>query len=63
LDKSTFILCAGMVVMMLVFHLHPVIAIFLGALFGIMIVKVKKWLGIAVRLEKIQDPQKGKKAG
>lgn len=63
LDKSTSILCAGMVVMMLVFHLHPVIAIFLGALFGIMIVKVKKWLGIAVRLEKLQDPQKGKKAG
>ncbi|TDK60900.1 chromate transporter [Bacillus salipaludis] len=63
LDKSTFILCAGMVVMMLVFHLHPIIAIFLGALFGIMIVKVKKWLGIAVRLEKIQEPQKGKRAG
>ncbi|MDQ6598544.1 chromate transporter [Bacillus salipaludis] len=63
LDKSTFILCAGMVVMMLVFHLHPIIAIFLGALFGIMIVKVKKRLGIAVRLEKIQEPQKGKRAG
>ncbi|MDR7001064.1 chromate transporter [Neobacillus niacini] len=63
LDKSTFILCAGMVVMMLVFQIHPIIALFLGALSGMMIIKAKKWLGIAVRLEKIKDPQNGKKAG
>jgi chromate transporter len=51
LDKTTFTLAISMVIGMLIFHWHPILVIFLGALLGILIVKIKEKLGIFVRLE------------
>lgn len=48
LDKSTFVLMVAMVVMMVVFHWHPIVVIVSGALLGIMLVKVKELLHISV---------------
>ncbi len=48
LDKSTFVLMVAMVVMMAVFHWHPIVVIVSGALLGIMLVKVKELLHMSV---------------
>lgn len=55
-DKSTFILAAVMVVMMLVFHWHPILVIFVGALLGIIIIQVKKLFHLPIQLEKSVQP-------
>ncbi|MCJ7841275.1 chromate transporter [Lederbergia sp. NSJ-179] len=51
LDKSTFVLMACMVVMLVIFHWHPILVIASGALLGIMIVKVKELLHMSVPLD------------
>lgn len=58
LDKSTFILMIVMVIMMLVFHWHPIFVIVTGALLGIIIVKVKELMNIPVRLDHNQEKNK-----
>jgi chromate transporter len=57
LDKSTLAIVLGTVGLMLFTPIHPVLLMVIGALAGIMIVKVKEKLGLAVVLEK-QDEQK-----
>ncbi|MBO1514066.1 chromate transporter [Metabacillus bambusae] len=52
LDKATFTLALSMVLAMLIFHWHPIFVIFLGALLGILIIKIKEKLGMIVRFEK-----------
>ncbi|MEZ7794084.1 chromate transporter [Niallia circulans] len=52
IDKSTAVLSIVMIVSMILFNLHPIVVILLGALLGIMIAKVKEKLGMAVKLEK-----------
>ncbi|GIN70564.1 hypothetical protein J14TS2_10390 [Bacillus sp. J14TS2] len=49
LDAPTFILMVFMVVMMLVFHWHPILVIVSGALLGILIVKIKEVLHMRPR--------------
>lgn len=51
IDKSTAVLSIVMIVSMILFNLHPIVVILLGALLGIMIAKVKEKLGMAVKLE------------
>jgi chromate transporter len=57
LDKATFTLAISMVLAMLIFHWHPIFIIFLGALLGIIIVKIKEKLGMIVRIEKNEDKE------
>lgn len=47
-----------MVIMMLVFHWHPIFVIVTGALLGIIIVKVKELMNIPVRLDHNQEKNK-----
>lgn len=51
LDKSTLVLTICMVFMMVVFHWHPILVIFTGALLGIIIVKVKELMGLPVHFD------------
>ena len=55
LDKSTFTLAISMVLAMLIFHWHPIFVILLGALLGVLIIKIKEKLGMIVRFEKTAE--------
>lgn len=57
IDKSTAILAILMVMGMIVFNLHPILVIFLGALLGIVITRVKEKLGIIVEFERNETKQ------
>ncbi|MGM7723328.1 chromate transporter [Metabacillus sp. Hm71] len=52
IDKTTTFLAVSMFIAMLLFHWHPVIIILLGAIVGILIIKVKEKLVVFVKLEK-----------
>ncbi|WP_338787195.1 chromate transporter [Metabacillus sp. FJAT-53654] len=62
LDKATFTLALSMVLAMLIFHWHPIFVIFLGALLGILIIKIKEKLGMIVRFEKNEEKEIENKA-
>ncbi len=50
-----------MVFALLFLHIHPVFVIFGGALLGIVLIKIKEKLGIAVELErKNQEKEEGR---
>lgn len=51
MDKSTAVLAIVMFIGMLVFQLHPLLVIFLGALSGIVIIKIKEKFGVLAELD------------
>lgn len=61
IDKSTASLAILMVVAMIVLNLHPILVIFLGAVLGIIITKVKEKLGIIVQFERNETPKQPEK--
>ncbi|QNF28680.1 chromate transporter [Metabacillus elymi] len=62
LDKATYTLALSMILAMLIFHWHPIFVIFLGALLGILIIKIKEKLGMIVRFEKNEEKEIENKA-
>ncbi|KKI89442.1 chromate transporter [Bacillus sp. SA1-12] len=61
IDKTTSLLAGSMFIAMLFFHWHPVFIILIGAILGILIIKVKEKLGVFVKLEKSDYEQNEEK--
>lgn len=51
IDKTTMVLTIGSVLVLWFMHLHPVLLVIVGAILGILIVSVKKSLGMKTTLE------------
>ncbi|SER34880.1 chromate transporter [Gracilibacillus ureilyticus] len=54
-DKTTLIIGIVTVGLLLILKIHPVIIIFAGIGVGIIVVKIKNWLGIITNLEKKEE--------